>query len=96
LTARQVVETLYPELSAVGGDEVDAQRPVVGLSPDQTFRRAACCQPVPGERIVGITYRGKGVVAHAIDCPVLAEFEDQPDRWVDLRWHEVATHRRIP
>jgi GTP diphosphokinase / guanosine-3',5'-bis(diphosphate) 3'-diphosphatase len=88
ITARRVVETLYPELSALGGDEVDAQRPVVGLSPDQTFRRAACCQPVPGERIVGITYRGKGVVAHAIDCPVLEEFEDQPDRWVDLRWHE--------
>ncbi len=88
LTARQVVETLYPELSAVRGEEVDALRPVVGLSPDQTFRRASCCQPVPGERIVGITYRGKGVVAHAIDCPVLAEFEDQPERWVDLRWHE--------
>jgi hypothetical protein len=42
---------------------------------------------VPGERIVGITYRGKGVVVHAIDCPALAEFEDQPERWVDLHWH---------
>jgi len=88
LTTRRVVETLYPELAAQRGEEVDAQRPVVGLSPDQPFRRAACCQPVPGERIVGITYRGKGVVAHAIDCQVLAEFEDEPDRWVDLRWHE--------
>ncbi|MDM7255623.1 MAG: DUF5913 domain-containing protein, partial [Paracoccus sp. (in: a-proteobacteria)] len=42
----------------------------------------------PGERIVGITYRGKGVVIHAIDCPVLAEYEDNLDRWVDLRWRE--------
>ncbi|MCK4712509.1 MAG: bifunctional (p)ppGpp synthetase/guanosine-3',5'-bis(diphosphate) 3'-pyrophosphohydrolase, partial [Marinosulfonomonas sp.] len=53
----------------------------------QTFERAACCQPVPGERIVGISYRGKGVVIHAIDCPVLSEFEDQNRRWVDLHWH---------
>jgi GTP diphosphokinase / guanosine-3',5'-bis(diphosphate) 3'-diphosphatase len=60
-------------------DEVDAQRPVVGLGADQSFRRAACCQPVPGERIVGITYRGAGVVIHAIDCPALEEFEEQPD-----------------
>lgn len=86
LTARKVLETLYPELVPEPGDVVDARRPVIGLSDDQTFRRAACCQPVPGERIVGITYRGQGVVIHAIDCPVLEELEDQPERWVDLNW----------
>ncbi|MEY3309814.1 MAG: hypothetical protein RLZZ413_3852 [Pseudomonadota bacterium] len=87
LTARRVVETLYPELVQATADEVDAQRPVVGLAADQSFRRAGCCQPVPGERIVGITYRGTGVVIHAIDCPALEEFEEQPARWVDLHWH---------
>ncbi|TGD44937.1 bifunctional (p)ppGpp synthetase/guanosine-3',5'-bis(diphosphate) 3'-pyrophosphohydrolase [Pseudotabrizicola sediminis] len=87
LTARRVVETLYPELARADLEVVDATRPVLGLSDDQAFRRAPCCQPVPGERIVGITYRGKGVVAHAIDCPALEEFEEQTDRWVDLAWH---------
>ncbi|PZQ98017.1 MAG: bifunctional (p)ppGpp synthetase/guanosine-3',5'-bis(diphosphate) 3'-pyrophosphohydrolase [Cereibacter sphaeroides] len=87
LTARRVVETLYPELVQATTDEVDTQRPVVGLPADQNFHRADCCQPVPGERIVGITYRGTGVVIHAIDCPALEEFEEQPNRWVDLRWH---------
>ena len=87
LTARRVVETLYPELVQATVDEVDAQRPVAGLAADQSFRRAGCCQPVPGERIVGITYRGTGVVIHAIDCPALEEFEEQPARWVDLHWH---------
>ncbi|MBZ4689909.1 bifunctional (p)ppGpp synthetase/guanosine-3',5'-bis(diphosphate) 3'-pyrophosphohydrolase [Cereibacter changlensis] len=87
LTARRVVETLYPELARSTAPEVDGQRPVVGLSQDQQSRRAPCCQPVPGERIVGITYRGQGVVIHAIDCPALEEFEEQPGRWVDLHWH---------
>ena len=87
LTARKVIETLYPELALATADEVDAQRPVAGLDADQSFRRAPCCQPLPGERIVGITYRGKGVVIHSIDCPALEEFEEQPNRWVDLRWH---------
>ncbi|WP_135450774.1 MULTISPECIES: RelA/SpoT family protein [Tabrizicola] len=87
LPARRVVETLYPELAQAVAEEVDARRPVVGLTADQSFRRAQCCQPVPGERIVGITYRGQGVVVHAIDCPALEEFEDQTSRWVDLHWH---------
>ncbi|QUS36518.1 RelA/SpoT family protein [Falsirhodobacter algicola] len=84
ITARKIVETLYPEI-AQGTDEV-VLRPVVGLAPDQTYRRAPCCHPLPGERIVGITYRGQGVVIHAIDCPALEELEDQPQRWVDLHW----------
>ncbi len=87
LTGRRVVETLYPELVQATADEVDARRPVVGLGTDQSFRRAGCCQPVPGERIVGITYRGTGVVIHAIDCPALVEFEEQLTRWIDLHWH---------
>lgn len=86
LTARKVLETLYPELSTSQADEVDAQRPVIGLGADQTFKRAQCCQPVPGERIVGITYPGRGVIVHAIDCRALEELEEQPSRWVDLHW----------
>jgi GTP diphosphokinase / guanosine-3',5'-bis(diphosphate) 3'-diphosphatase len=94
MPARRVVEILYPELAQAVAEEVDAKRPVVGLTADQSFRRAQCCQPVPGERIVGITYRGQGVVVHAIDCPALEEFEDQTSRWVDLHW-EAGRHKPV-
>lgn len=86
ISARDVVHALYPKL-ATGGEEIDIDLAVVGLSPGQTFKRAACCQPTPGERIVGISYRGQGVVIHTIDCAALEELEDQGTRWVDLRWH---------
>ena len=94
ITARKVVETLYPELAQSKADEVDAQRPVMGLSADQNFKRADCCQPVPGERIVGITYPKRGVIVHAIDCRALEEFEEQPARWVDLHW-QSGRHRAV-
>ncbi|MGL4309746.1 MAG: RelA/SpoT family protein [Paracoccaceae bacterium] len=94
LTAGAVVQALYPELATAPAEEIDVQRTVIGLGNDQSFRRANCCQPVPGERIVGITYRGQGVVLHAIDCPALAEFEEQPDRWVDLQWN-AGRHRPV-
>ncbi len=85
LTTRKVLETLYPELKTQT-DEIDAKRPILGLAADKTLKRAQCCQPVPGERIVGITYPGRGVIVHAIDCRALEEFEEQPNRWVDLYW----------
>ncbi len=88
LTARHVIETLYPGLSQKEGDEIDTARAIVGLNPGQTFRRAECCQPIPGEMIVGISYRGKGVMIHTIDCEALAELEEESDRWVDLHWQE--------
>ncbi|MFI0395335.1 RelA/SpoT family protein [Paracoccus jiaweipingae] len=87
VSAQDVLSTLYPEL-AQKQVTIDPAHPVAGLAADQTLNRACCCTPLPGERIVGITYRGKGVVIHAIDCPVLADLEDQPERWVDLHWRE--------
>ena len=94
LTGREVVESIYPDLIPKAGKEVDARRAVIGLGAGQSFQRATCCQPVPGERIVGITFRGQGVVVHAIDCTRLAEYEDQPDRWLDLHWRD-GTHPAI-
>ena len=91
ITSRAVVTALYPELAKSVGKEIEPRRAVIGLEANQSHRRAQCCQPIPGERIVGITYRGQGVVVHAIDCEVLANYEDQPDRWVDLHWQE-GTH----
>ncbi|UWR26864.1 bifunctional (p)ppGpp synthetase/guanosine-3',5'-bis(diphosphate) 3'-pyrophosphohydrolase [Sulfitobacter sp. S223] len=87
-TGREVVSAVYPELGLVTGEEVDRKRAVIGLEPGQSFDRASCCEPLPGERIVGITFRGKGVTLHAIDCDRLSDYEEQPDRWLDLRWHD--------
>ncbi|MCG6902689.1 MAG: bifunctional (p)ppGpp synthetase/guanosine-3',5'-bis(diphosphate) 3'-pyrophosphohydrolase [Rhodobacter sp.] len=87
LSASDVVKMLYPKLTTTRGEEIDAARAVVGLSGDQRFERAQCCQPVPGERIVGISYRGKGVLVHAIDCLALEELAEESERWVDLHWH---------
>lgn len=88
IAGRDVVRAVYPELGEVSGDLVDRKRAIVGLEPGQSFDRAPCCEPLPGERIVGITFRGRGVTLHAIDCDRLSAYEDQPERWLDLRWHD--------
>ncbi|MEQ9673811.1 MAG: bifunctional (p)ppGpp synthetase/guanosine-3',5'-bis(diphosphate) 3'-pyrophosphohydrolase, partial [Roseovarius indicus] len=87
LTAQQVLHAVYPDIAPDESNVVGRDRAVIGLARNQRFDRARCCQPLPGERIVGITYRGKGVVVHTIDCEALSAFDDQPGRWLDLHWH---------
>uniref|UniRef100_UPI002617D647 RelA/SpoT AH/RIS domain-containing protein n=1 Tax=uncultured Nocardioides sp. TaxID=198441 RepID=UPI002617D647 len=86
LAARDVVAILYPN-AVDTGSEIDAARAVIGLEPDQSFQIAQCCQPVPGERIVGITYRGKSMMVHSIDCRALEALDGDSSRWVDVHWH---------
>ena len=81
MTGRDLVATLYPELlrDAALPKATDKTAPVVvGLDTGQVAQPAPCCNPIPGERIVGIAVRGKGVMIHAIDCGELVAFEDGP------------------
>ncbi len=41
---------------------------------------------VPGDRIVGIMEKNKGITIYPIQSPSLQRFDDQPDRWIDVRW----------
>ena len=94
ITAHDVVQAVYPELTDAGGDEISPRRAVIGLQPGQNFKRAKCCEPLPGERIIGIATRGEGVEIHTADCARLVEFEDQPERWMDVNWHS-GTHPAV-
>ncbi len=89
ITGQDLTMAVYPELlkkKDVKVTKSDAE--VIGLKTGQSHIPAKCCQPLPGDRIVGIKVRGKGVVVHTIDCDALAEYEDEQDSWLDLRWAE--------
>lgn len=48
---------------------------------------AHCCQPIPGDRIVGYVTRGRGVTVHRSDCPnTLRILEEEEDRIIDVAW----------
>ncbi len=52
---------------------------------------AICCQPVPGDAIVGYTTRGKGVTVHRADCVNAVNAQDRA-RVVPVDWDSEATH----
>ncbi|SKA36013.1 RelA/SpoT family protein [Consotaella salsifontis] len=52
---------------------------------------------VPGDRIVGIIEPGRGITIYPIQSPALVAFDDEPDRWVDVRWDiDESTTTRFP
>jgi len=50
------------------------------------FRFAGCCQPVPGEQVIGFITRGRGITIHRADCPTALELSQNSERVIDVEW----------
>ncbi len=60
---------------------------VVGVD-DVYVRLSQCCNPVPGDSIIGFITRGRGVSVHRTDCPNAADLKRDPDRLIEVKWAE--------
>jgi GTP pyrophosphokinase len=50
-----------------------------------------CCNPVPGDKVVGFITRGRGVSIHTADCPNIGELAFDKERLVEVSWGDVPT-----
>jgi GTP pyrophosphokinase len=53
------------------------------------IRYSQCCQPVPGDPVVGYVTRGRGVSIHRADCPNLLLLSAEPERRLEIDWQEM-------
>lgn len=51
---------------------------------------AKCCQPIPGDNIVGYFQQGRGILVHASDCHVIKKSR-KPEQFVSMRWDDQVT-----
>ena len=58
-------------------------------------RFAGCCNPVPGDEIVGFVSRGRGVVIHRADCPNVKDLEKEEGRILPAEWSAAAQEGRF-
>jgi GTP diphosphokinase / guanosine-3',5'-bis(diphosphate) 3'-diphosphatase len=56
-------------------------------------RYAQCCQPVPGDAVVGYVTRGRGISIHRGDCPNLLLLVHEPERRLEIDWQEMEGER---
>ncbi|MGN0034194.1 MAG: TGS domain-containing protein, partial [Coriobacteriales bacterium] len=95
-------ETHDKELVGVGLPEVSRPRPhhrpasgkknssgvVVKGIDDVLVRLSRCCNPVPGDEIIGFVTRGRGVSVHRADCPNAKSLLEHPERMIDVSWSD--------
>jgi GTP diphosphokinase / guanosine-3',5'-bis(diphosphate) 3'-diphosphatase len=92
LKRARAVKFKLPETAEKG-----AAIPIRGINTDLPVRFAPNGGAVPGDRIVGIMTAGEGITIYPIHSPALKEFEDQPERWLDVRWDvDEKTGQRFP
>jgi GTP diphosphokinase / guanosine-3',5'-bis(diphosphate) 3'-diphosphatase len=71
--------------------------PIRGINSDLPVRFAANGGAVPGDRIVGILTPGQGITIYPIQSPGLKDFEEAPERWLDVQWDmDAESPRRFP
>jgi RelA/SpoT family (p)ppGpp synthetase len=71
--------------------------PIRGINSDLPVKFAPNGGAVPGDRIVGIVSPGEGITIYPIQSPALKDFEEMPERWLDVRWDvDDSSPRRFP
>ncbi|MEW5771918.1 MAG: bifunctional (p)ppGpp synthetase/guanosine-3',5'-bis(diphosphate) 3'-pyrophosphohydrolase [Thermodesulfobacteriota bacterium] len=105
LTPRQVLNKLAPRREEEPSREPAERREEPGAKAksdrvqlkgvdDVLVHFARCCNPLPGDPIVGYISRGRGMTVHTADCPNVASFE--PERLLDVSWEGEEEGRPYP
>ncbi len=80
-----------PEVATPGTSELVTVHGVNGL----LTRLAQCCNPLPGEEVVGYVTRGRGVTVHRADCPNIVN-RAEPERLIQASWGAETPTYPVP
>ncbi|HEY7128369.1 MAG TPA: bifunctional (p)ppGpp synthetase/guanosine-3',5'-bis(diphosphate) 3'-pyrophosphohydrolase, partial [Nitrospira sp.] len=91
--AKAPLEPRQAPRKAVAGKSDDKGVKVKGAR-DVLMQLSRCCNPVPGDRILGYITRGRGLTIHAVDCPNLEALDYDRERLVEVEWDNTtpSTH----
>ena len=78
-----------------GGATYDTGGVIVKGMTGLLTRFAGCCNPVPGDEIVGFVSRGRGVVIHRADCPNIKSLESDEGRILPAQWADTEGGRFV-
>ncbi len=99
ISPRQAVLKLLPpeQAQAIAEEETKGRGPVIPAAAegiridgvdDILVHFAKCCNPLPGDEIIGFITRGRGVTIHSADCPNIIAFRFDRERQIAVQWDD--------
>ena len=88
--ASLVAAKLAPEKGPQPGMPDGSEAITIAGSEGSALSFAACCLPVPGDKIMAYVSTDKGLVVHRVQCSNVREFRKHPDRCVDVSWAPIT------
>jgi len=90
MLANFVAAKLAPDSNLFPDDKDAVEALTISGSEDSAVSFGACCQPVPGDKIMAFVSTDKGVVIHRVSCQNVRGFRKHPDRCVDVAWAPIT------
>ena len=56
-------------------------------------RLSHCCNPIPGDNIIGYITKGRGVSIHRVECPNVIKAEESGERIISVKWEKVTDNK---
>jgi GTP diphosphokinase / guanosine-3',5'-bis(diphosphate) 3'-diphosphatase len=81
-----IARKLLPMASAGPSASQQPGPVVIRGSEGMALQFAKCCHPIPGDPIIGFIKKGRGMIVHTHDCPVIAKMKREPEKWLDVEW----------
>jgi len=94
-TEEETIEQLEAELSNRKTQTGSSKVGIDGIIDGLVVNIAKCCNPIPGERITGIITTGKGIAIHSRMCKNLSQYENDPERWLDVSWSNQRDEEKV-
>lgn len=89
--ARKTTEQIIEKLKVQGAKKAkNGTGVLVKGEPGVMVRMAKCCNPVPGDDIIGYITRGRGVSVHRSDCTSLGHTPEDLERMIEVSWDEAS------
>ena len=100
LTAKDVIDAMFPDKSLIKDnkkiillnkvkEKMEKKNNAVlikGLTPGMSIHLSECCNPIPGDNMVGFITRGRGMTVHRVNCTSLPLLNKESDRLIPVVW----------
>lgn len=93
ISRKEILDAIYPNFKESSKEKIKSHGnslPIDGLISGMAMNFANCCNPIPGDEIMGVINTGNGIMIHNKNCSHLKNIATNPQMLIDVCWKDAA------